>query len=54
MRVLEGCSHKMAYPILKNELIEFVKRRREEKGTVTISMIIKKAKSLSETMDIRV
>ncbi|CAG8701689.1 20388_t:CDS:2 [Dentiscutata erythropus] len=44
---------KVVYPILEKELIEFVKKRREEKGTVITSIIIKKAKSLSETIDIR-
>ena len=51
MQVLEGHGHKVAYPILENELIEFIKR--EEKGTIMTSIIIKKAKSLSETIDIR-
>ncbi|CAG8747027.1 3070_t:CDS:2, partial [Dentiscutata erythropus] len=52
VRVLEGHSMKAAYSILEKELLEFIKKRREEKGTVTTSIIIKEAKHFSETMNI--
>ncbi|CAG8764427.1 3170_t:CDS:2, partial [Gigaspora rosea] len=46
VRVLEGCGRKAAQPTLEKELLEYIKKRREEKGVVTISLIIKKAKAL--------
>ncbi|CAG8723030.1 22032_t:CDS:2 [Dentiscutata erythropus] len=39
-------------PTLEKELLEYIKKRKEEKGVVTTSMIIKKAKSLGKVMNI--
>ncbi|CAG8799531.1 21531_t:CDS:1, partial [Gigaspora rosea] len=46
VRVLEGRGRKAAQPTLEKELLEYIKKRREEKGVVTTSLIIKKAKAL--------
>ncbi|CAG8499227.1 16495_t:CDS:2 [Gigaspora rosea] len=47
VRTLEGRRCKVTYPILEKKLLEFIKKKREEKGVVTTSMIIKKAKELA-------
>ncbi|CAG8715024.1 1484_t:CDS:2 [Dentiscutata erythropus] len=51
VRVLEGRGRKVTYPILEKELLKFIKKRREERGAVTTSMIIKKAKELGKVLD---
>src|SRR5271155_3834512 len=53
IRVLNGRGRKAALPMLEKELLEYIKRRREEKGTVTTSMIIKKAKDLGKDQDLK-
>ncbi|CAG8627368.1 9882_t:CDS:1, partial [Ambispora leptoticha] len=50
VRVLSGRSRKAAYPLLEDELLEYIKKKREEKCTVTTSMIIKKAKDLGTSL----
>ncbi|CAG8785957.1 28829_t:CDS:2, partial [Dentiscutata erythropus] len=44
---------KPIYPELENELVEYIKKKREEKIAVTTSMIKKKAKELGETLVIK-
>ena len=53
VRVLEGRGRKVAQPTLEKELLEYIKKRREEKSVVTTSIIIKKAKALGEVMNIK-
>lgn len=53
VRVLAGRGRKVTHPILEKELLEYVKKRREEKGTLTTAMIIKEGKGLGEAMDVR-
>ncbi|CAG8659317.1 6765_t:CDS:2, partial [Dentiscutata erythropus] len=52
-RVLSGCGRKAIYPGLEKELVDYIKKKREEKLAVTTSMIRKKAKELGKTLDIR-
>ncbi|CAG8539661.1 4234_t:CDS:2 [Dentiscutata erythropus] len=52
-RVLSSCGRKAMYPGLEKELVDYIKKKREEKLAVTTSMIRKKAKELGKTLDIR-
>ena len=53
IQILNDCGQKAVLPMLEKELLEYIKRRREEKGTVTTSMIIKKAKDLGKDQDLK-
>jgi hypothetical protein len=48
-RVLEGRGHKAMYPALEEELLDYIKKKREEKSAVTTFMIRKKAEELGRT-----
>ena len=39
--------------MLEEELLEYIKRSQEKKGTVMTSMIIKKAKNLGKDQDLK-
>ncbi|CAG8738801.1 17965_t:CDS:2, partial [Dentiscutata erythropus] len=52
-RVLSGRGRKAMYPGLEKKLVDYIKKKREEKLAVTTSMIRKKAKKLRKTLDIR-
>ncbi|CAG8742217.1 13468_t:CDS:2, partial [Dentiscutata erythropus] len=41
------------YPGLEKELVDYIKKKKEEKLAVTTSMIRKKTKELGKTLDIR-
>ncbi|CAG8812292.1 16003_t:CDS:1, partial [Gigaspora rosea] len=45
-----GRGRKLMYPALEQDLISFVKKRREERNNVTAFMIRKNAKELSVTL----
>ncbi|CAG8773192.1 9122_t:CDS:2, partial [Acaulospora morrowiae] len=51
-RVLKGRGRKAMYPTLEEELLDYIRKKREEKNAVTTSMIKKKAKELSKTFNI--
>ncbi|CAG8583210.1 4165_t:CDS:2 [Gigaspora rosea] len=51
-RVLEGRGRKAMYPALEKELLDYIKKKREEKIAVTTFMIRRKAKELGEALDI--
>src|SRR6185437_15494925 len=46
VRALKGRGRKAKYPALENELLDYIKQRREEKQAVTMFMIRNKAKEL--------
>ncbi|CAG8784304.1 18847_t:CDS:2, partial [Dentiscutata erythropus] len=52
VRVLDGHGRKAKYPDLEKELVDYIKKKREEKIPVTTHMIEKKAKELKKSLNI--
>ncbi|CAG8773852.1 5062_t:CDS:1, partial [Ambispora leptoticha] len=53
MRVLPGRGRKAIYPTVEKELLEYIKKKREERMAVTTSMIGRKAKELGQALNIQ-
>ena len=53
VRALPGRGSKAKYPTVEKELLDYVKKKREERMSVTTSMIRRKAKELGETLNIQ-
>ena len=53
VRVLAGRGRKAKYPTVKKELLDYIRKKREERMVVSTSMIHKKAKELGNTLNIQ-
>ena len=53
VRALKGRGRKAKYPALENELLDYIKQRREKKQAVTTFMIRNKAKELGQTLGLK-